>query len=65
MNAFSKHLQLAVRVGMVQIDEQAKTAVILAPPRPESMSGDDWLDVLRAASEVGRELEKLGYTVRY
>lgn len=58
---FSDRLRQAIQVGMVVIDETKKEATILAPPHVESMSDDDWLDVIAAASEMQRELQSLGY----
>jgi hypothetical protein len=60
---FSDRLLQAVQVGMLDIDPVQKTATILGPPRLESLSDDDWLAVLGAASELHRELEALGYRV--
>jgi len=60
---FSRHLQQAIKVGMVRID--GKKATILSPPTLEGLTDDDWLILLRAASEIGRELERLHYEVSY
>ena len=60
---FSSHLQQALDVGMVRIDDERAT--ILSPPVPEELADDDWLALLSAATEVGHELERLGYQVSY
>lgn len=65
LSGFSSRLQQAIVVEMVRIDVLGKRAIILAPPGPESLDDKDWLYVLKAASEVGFELESLGYTVTY
>jgi hypothetical protein len=54
----------AYRVGMVRIDFNANTATVCAPPNDDQMSDAEWLNVLQAAGEVGRELESLGFDVR-
>ena len=62
---FAKRLAESLLNGMVSMDIPTRTATIHAPPSPESLSDDDWLAVLSAASEIGRELERYGWTVRY
>ena len=61
---FSPRLQQALSVGMVRIDD-GKKAAILSPPMPRELTDDDWLALLSAASETGRELERIGYQVSY
>jgi len=63
--AKSERLQQAIEVGMVQVDEVALHATILAPPNLNDLTDDDWIDILQAATEVGRELEALGYEVTW
>lgn len=60
---FSSRLQQAIDVGMIRID--GKKATILSPPTLEGLTDDGWLMLLRAASEIGRELERLHYQVDY
>lgn len=62
----SARLQQAVEVGMVKVfdDHGVKSAIIVAPPDADTMSDDDWLNVLAAGSEMARELKSLGYVVR-
>lgn len=60
---FSERLQQAINVGMVHVDESNMVATIYAPPMSDEMTNDDWLLVLRAATEVRHELESLGYIV--
>lgn len=60
---FSPRLQQAIKVGMVRID--GKKATILSPPTLERLTDDGWLMLLRAASEIGHELERLHYQVDY
>ena len=69
----SERLQQAIEVGMVQVDEVTLHAIILAPPNLNELTDDEWIDVLQAATEVGRELTGLpafgmdshGYVQRY
>lgn len=61
---FSPRLQQAIDVGMVKMDGK-RVATILSPPSPEELTDDDWTALLCAASEVGHELERLGYQVVY
>lgn len=63
---FSGRLRQAVSVGMVelQVDDERRSARILAPPSTDAMSDDDWLNVIHAASEVRRELGLLGFYVK-
>lgn len=55
----------AVEFGAVVIDEDTRVATIVAPPNSKTLTDVEWLIVLTAAGEIGRELEALGYTVRY
>ena len=59
----SERLRQAIAVGMVIITGPLQ-ATIPAPPPTETTTDDEWLLVLRAASEVRAELEALGYTVK-
>lgn len=63
LSGFSSRLQQALTIGMVRMD--GEKATILSPPVPEELTDDDWLAILDAASEVGHELERLGYQVSY
>lgn len=60
---FSPRLQQAIHARMVRIDDERAT--ILSPPAPGKLTDDDWLALLCAASEVGHELERIGYQVSY
>ena len=60
---FSPRLQQALDVGMVRIDDERAT--ILSPPALGELTDGDWLALLSAATEVGHELERLGYQVSY
>lgn len=60
---YSPFLQRAIVAGKVRIDKEQAVAVIVAPPHPEALTDDDWLSILRAASEMRRELESLGFIV--
>lgn len=63
---FSDRLRQAVSVSMVQlqVDDQRRSAQILAPPNADKMSDDDWLAVIAAASEMRQELTALGFYVK-
>ena len=61
----SARLQQAVEVGMVKVfdDHGVRSAIVVAPPDAETMSDEDWLNVIAAGSEMARELRALGYNV--
>ncbi|MCP4567949.1 MAG: hypothetical protein GY841_10255 [FCB group bacterium] len=65
LGEFSFALELSRRVGLVSICPLQKTATILSPVNPELLSDEDWLKLLKLATENGEELEGLGYTVTY
>ena len=62
----SARLQLAREAGMIDVHVDArgnKVARILAPPHPEDLSDDDWLNLMEVGSQAAAELRNLGYTV--
>lgn len=59
----SDRLQQAIAVGMVIITGPSQ-ATIAAPPNIATMTDDEWLLVLQAASEMIAELRVLGYAVQ-
>ena len=59
----SSCLYEAITSGMIVIRDEHAT--ILAPPNLNDLTDDDWIDILQAATEVGRELEALGYEVTW
>lgn len=63
---FSGRLRQAISVGMVelQVDDERRSAQIHPPPNAETMTDDDWLKVIQAASEVRSELVSLGFYVK-
>ena len=60
----SDRLLQALHVGMVRVDDPHWEAVIVAPPEVETLTDDEWLTLLRVATELIRELQYMGYTVR-
>ena len=60
----STQIQEAMIEGMLRINHDEGTAVIFAPPDVDGMTDGDWLDLLRAASEIRKELEKQGIKVK-
>ena len=62
---FSERLIQAISLGMVEVDEEGKQARIIAPPLADQLTDEEWLNIIQAAGEVGKELESLGYKVNY
>lgn len=62
---YSDRLKEAIKAGMVFIGQRegVTTARIQAPPNHESLTGEDWIAVLKAASAMIAELESLGIEV--
>jgi len=58
----SSRLQQAIVAGMVRI--YGNEALIVGPPNTDDFTDDDWMQVLRAASEMQDELARLGYEVK-
>lgn len=63
--SFSARLRQAIKVGVVVIYSEPKLACMMAPAGYRDLTGEEWLGILRAAGEAGRELEELGYDVLY
>ena len=62
---FSARLTQAIEVGLIEVDEEKKEFITLAPVDGVSnWSDEDWLLILRAAQEVEKELFELGYSRR-
>lgn len=64
-DAYSERLREAIEAGMVGINRGRREATVYAPPvEPETLTDDDWLLLLRAATEMKDELRALGYMVK-
>lgn len=62
---YSPRLRQAVEVGMVVFKADRREAIICAPPvEPATLTDDDLLLILQAATEMSRELRQLGYIVK-
>jgi hypothetical protein len=60
----SRRLVEAIDRGMIKFISPHRVA-ITEPPDADNLTDEDWLNILRAASETGKELEALGFEVDY